>query len=147
MDKITFVNNSEPALNEQNLNQLQTNVENAINATSTYSTSETIVGKWIDDKPIYRKVVDLDQIGTSSTSIERYIAGNYYDTIVKFDGYLYNTNTKVSLNQRFYDGNWISITYINNLNNYLQVVIERNDINVWNNFYLRIILEYTKTTD
>lgn len=31
MQKITFVNNQSPALNADNLNQLQTNVENAIN--------------------------------------------------------------------------------------------------------------------
>lgn len=31
MDKINFKNNQEPALNETNLNQLQTNIENAIN--------------------------------------------------------------------------------------------------------------------
>lgn len=114
---------------------------------NNYSTEEIKVGTWIDGKPIYRKVVDLGGIGISSTSIKRYIDGNYYDTIVKFDGYLYNTSTKIALNQRFYNGNWISITYVNELNNYLQVLIERNDINVWNNFYVKIIIEYTKTTD
>lgn len=31
MEKITFVNNSEPYLSAENLNQLQTNIENAIN--------------------------------------------------------------------------------------------------------------------
>lgn len=36
MDKITFINNQEPALNDTNLNQIQTNVENAINATKPH---------------------------------------------------------------------------------------------------------------
>ena len=31
MEKINFINNQAPAINETNLNQLQTNVENAIN--------------------------------------------------------------------------------------------------------------------
>lgn len=32
MDKITFVNGTTPAVNDTNLNQMQTNIENAINA-------------------------------------------------------------------------------------------------------------------
>lgn len=36
MDKINFVNGSQPAINDTNLNQLQTNIENAINGTVLY---------------------------------------------------------------------------------------------------------------
>lgn len=36
MDKINFVNGSQPAINDTNLNKLQTNVENAINGTVLY---------------------------------------------------------------------------------------------------------------
>ena len=32
MDKINFVNKGQPAINDTNLNQMQTNIENAINA-------------------------------------------------------------------------------------------------------------------
>ena len=32
MNKIDFVNNGQPAINDTNLNQMQTNIENAINA-------------------------------------------------------------------------------------------------------------------
>ena len=32
MNKINFVNNGQPAINDTNLNQMQTNIENAINA-------------------------------------------------------------------------------------------------------------------
>ena len=55
MEKITFVNNSEPYLSSETLNQLQDNIENAIN--ETYSTTETKIGKWHDGKDLYRKVV------------------------------------------------------------------------------------------
>lgn len=58
-------------LNAENLNQMQTNAENAINTVqsnlnttnqnienlTTYSTTEKVVGTWIDGKPIYEKVL------------------------------------------------------------------------------------------
>lgn len=36
MDKINFINGSQPAINDTNLNKLQTNIENAINGTVLY---------------------------------------------------------------------------------------------------------------
>ena len=72
MDKITFKNGSQPALNDVVLNQLQTNMENAVNKLgeeinkkitnlSTYSTKEVKTGEtWIDGKPIYKKTFSLN---------------------------------------------------------------------------------------
>lgn len=37
MEKINFVNNSEPAINAENLNQLQTNIENEINKAKVFA--------------------------------------------------------------------------------------------------------------
>ena len=89
MEKINFVNNSEPALNATNLNKLQQNIEEAIENNPgsdtlpinsivdyngetvptgwqqihTYSTNEIETGDtWIDDKPIYRKVFNLGKL-------------------------------------------------------------------------------------
>lgn len=39
------------------LNNQLTNINNSITTKTTYSTNETRVGTWIDNKPIYRKVV------------------------------------------------------------------------------------------
>lgn len=49
MDKINFQNlpNTTTPVNATNLNQLQDNIENTLN---TYSTTETIIGKWINRK-------------------------------------------------------------------------------------------------
>jgi hypothetical protein len=41
MERINFVNNQEPALNAANLNQLQTNIENAINEKNMITASFT----------------------------------------------------------------------------------------------------------
>ena len=95
MEKITFVNGQEPALNGTNLNQLQTNVEDAINtlqanvedeiteATNTLQTNinnikhEDITtngepvkcGYKIDGKDVYTKRVSGTFDGSSSTQV------------------------------------------------------------------------------
>ena len=58
MDKINFQNlpNTTTPVNATNLNLLQTNIENTLN---TYSTTETRIGTWINNKPVYRKVIDV----------------------------------------------------------------------------------------
>lgn len=45
MEKINFINNQAPALNATNLNQLQTNIENAIN--SVVGSGSNSNGNWI----------------------------------------------------------------------------------------------------
>lgn len=45
MEKINFINNQAPALNATNLNQLQTNIENAIN--SVVESGSNSNGNWI----------------------------------------------------------------------------------------------------
>ena len=45
MEKINFINNQAPALNATNLNQLQTNVENAINGVVESGSNDN--GSWI----------------------------------------------------------------------------------------------------
>lgn len=44
MDKINFVNGGQPAINDTNLNQLQTNIENAINGTVLYESEAGTTG-------------------------------------------------------------------------------------------------------
>lgn len=45
MEKINFINNQAPALNATNLNQLQTNIENAINGVVESGSNDN--GSWI----------------------------------------------------------------------------------------------------
>jgi hypothetical protein len=44
-------------------------IKNAVNNATTYSTSETRIGTWIDGKPIYRRVVPFDasKVPTNNT--------------------------------------------------------------------------------
>lgn len=77
MEKIIFEDlpSTKTPLNAENLNKIQTNAENAINEVDNkfnYSTEEQIIGKWIDGKPIYRKVIDN-------------FCGNLYDLLNKLN--------------------------------------------------------------
>lgn len=44
-------------LTAEEMNQLVANIE-SLSAGTTYSTTETVIGTWINGKPLYRKVID-----------------------------------------------------------------------------------------
>ena len=87
-------------LNAENLNQIQTNAENAINTVqsnlnttnqniedlTTYSTTEKVVGTWIDGKPIYRKVLTLVLTSTSSSGVSQDVTDLNIDAITHIEG-------------------------------------------------------------
>ena len=81
MEKINFVNNQAPAINGSNLNQLQTNVENAIEEKHIYSTTEKAAGVWIDGKILYKRVYDCGKLKNAGiTTISTGLSNvNYID--------------------------------------------------------------------
>ena len=109
MDKIKFVNNGQPAINDTNLNQMQTNIENAINAIIVESGSNANGSyiKWSDGTMICRKkvtgtaVIDDSYYGLYKTKDNAYF--NLGDYPVPFVGEL------PDLSVQFYGGNsqWI----------------------------------------
>ena len=66
MNKINFTNlpDQTTPINATNMNLLQTNVENAIDEVGKigqYSTAETRIGTWVNNKPLYRKILYAPQ--------------------------------------------------------------------------------------
>lgn len=107
-----------------------------------YSIDEKVVGKWIDNKPIYRKVIvhSFQSIESSSNYIDYQIAHNI-DNL----GQVINLRMFSSLNNYFpyvsMSGLWtvpVNVT--------AEYVILRHTDN-WGSRKFIIILEYTKTTD
>lgn len=106
MDKITFQDypNTTTPLNATNMNTIQTNAENAINSVSTslnnavtkingkfvYSSSETVVGTWIDDTPVYRKVLYSAGINGNNVNIAHNITN--LKRVLKIDVVASNDN-------------------------------------------------------
>ena len=119
---------------------------NYVNSLNDYSTTEQVVGKWIDNKPIYRKVIDTTYSGTINTNIQN------LDTMVKMDVLAKQTTTNDWRNlpwlyasgSTYGDPSWGGGFYFIFANSTIkfQLGSSLDDISK-----LVIILEYTKTTD
>ncbi len=112
---------------------------------STYSTEETIIGTWIDGKPIYRKVIDFGALPNSTT--KTYNTGDLkIDTLINMNGMSESTTGFIS---------GIPFVYIDNVNYGISIQYNKNtnQISVKTGYdrsaqtKTYIILEYTKTTD
>lgn len=108
-----------------------------------YSTSEQVVGTWIDGKPLYEKTIsktvncdsEYDMItrddsisGLPSTAVPRFVTGGYFDGGVPLSHY-------DSSNYRTF-----TMWYSNNIRGYVK----------WGTLStttLRVTIQYTKTTD
>lgn len=150
MVKINFQNNITKC-NADTFNTMQDNIEDAIQENIlltnyvdnklTYSTDEIVVGKWIDGKPLYRKVFQNVSI-TSSNSDLVDISGLGIQTVVKVYGII-DTSTS----------NHFPIPLTDSSSNYFVIFTTAGSIrgravvgsgtisNCW------IAIEYTKTTD
>lgn len=142
MEKITFVNNSEPYLSAENLNQLQTNIENAIK--ETYSTTEVKTNKiWVDGKLIYRKAIPITM--QSSAEQKNYDIGiSDLNSICNFYGIIYNqTNSTRPL--PFIDANDITNNIRMDIQNGTTLIITTGV--GWSGYTGYVVIEYTKTTE
>lgn len=111
-----------------------------------YSDEEIVVGIW-NNKPVYRKVINLGVLGNSSKEVNFEI-GNYYLDVVYLDGCLYQSDGgKISANQ-FSDTTFFRhLAYTKEPNGNLKIHYNRSQQLQWEDWNLKIIIEYTKTTD
>lgn len=111
-----------------------------INGINTYSTNEINTGKtWIDDKPIYRKVL-TGTATTTNTTIDT-SANVSSMNIIKIDGWIYKSATiQQQIGTYASDGNSSGI-YVDN--NGLKLLLPSALVPCT----YTAIIEYTKTTD
>lgn len=90
MNKIDFANNGQPAINDINLNQMQTNIENAINAiiVESGSNSNGSYVKWSDGTMICRKYINYGEKNISNSwgstyESEELDIGNYPQAFIE----------------------------------------------------------------
>ena len=107
-----------------------------------YSTTEQVIGTWIDGKPIYRKTFNLTTT-SGNTYIDKSLISNVLEYIVR----IYGTTKQPS-------GNISCIPYFvenqDRTNIFYSKSSERIQITCGNSYGFgeaKIILEYTKTTD
>ena len=140
-------------LTANNLNQMQNDIHNEIVETdekitnlSTYSSNEIIIGKWINNKPLYRKVIDIGTLPSSSGSKTVSTGLDFQNTCIcrKLYGMVVNQQNGVSLPLPFtaiIPENCISIVIDNSSNILINVGVDRSGVSGY------AIIEYTKNID
>lgn len=112
-------------------------------ALDIYSTEETVVGTWIDGKPIYRKVWSglSVTIPTNSWAEAADISDLSVDAAIKYGGIFYNPNSPGGPNRAVPDGQ--VVMGLNSAKDSLRVIALDSNLGTLNTAWL----EYTKTTD
>ena len=138
MSLVQFGNNSAPYLNAENLNN---NFEYLANL-NNYSSDEIVVGKWINNKPLYRKVFDCGALPNSGVkSITTGLTDVY---IVNIYGFA-RADSEVIMPLPFTTStleNQVSVSI--QTGNVIRLTSGIDRSNYTSSF---ITLEYTKTTD
>lgn len=109
---------------------------------NTYSTEETMVGTWIDGKPIYRKVINIGNLPNNATKTIVHGIANI-NNIVKCHG-MSTTNSNLNFPLPFVHLENLDsciMIWANDVNVYIRTGIDRSALTGY------IALEYTKTTD
>lgn len=110
---------------------------------NNYSTGEQVIGKWIDGKPLYRKVIQpVIEIGANAiVSVPHGISN--LSQVLKVDATFFWDNKTYPFPAIYADlSKQVDINYIDSTNVYIKSFGEN-----WSTQITTIILEYTKTTD
>lgn len=135
---------------QQTGSNIQLNVSNNIKNSQVYSTTETKVGTWIDGKPLYRKVVIIDSINSSTNGIDISAQTSNLKEFVNITGMVanksggYKPTNSIYVSSSGIDAQYTFQVYAVN-NSVISVVYG----NWWKTNFKKayVILEYTKTTD
>ena len=109
----------------------------------TYSTDEVVIGTWIDNKPIYRKVINIGNLPNNATVN---IPTSTFDASNKFITNIYCIGVSSQ-------GEYLKIPYYAGTSNYTNILItSANTISIQTNadrsrFTGYVTVEYTKTND
>lgn len=116
-----------------------TNTKDYIDSKFTYSTTEIVIGKWIDNRPIYEKTISLGQLPNNS---QTQIAHNITDLarIISFEGGAYDGNTGTNIPLPYTGTNFVAIAVITS-NVFITTNSDRSSLVGY------LTLRYVKSTD
>ena len=122
------------------INELNTNI-NSLDDRDNYSTTEQVIGTWIDGKPIYIKVI---QCGALPNNANKDVTHNIQNlgTTIKCNGMAIRTSDSRALTIPDSTPNAEIVCGVTNTNVYITT---NNDRSTFDDSFL--VLEYTKTTD
>ena len=124
---------------------------NEVYKNNIFSSNETIIGKWIDGKPLYRKTITFTSTinANTTTSIAHNIT-NVKNIFIDFSASFMEANIGSS---DYVSYNFPSIGYDGNITDKVYCYVNLTNIifyanGAWGNIWTKhITLKYTKTTD
>lgn len=131
MALVTFVDDSAPYLNAQNLNNNFEYLDNK----NDYSTSETVIGVY-DGKPLYRKVYSIP-VSTANTDVNTALNISNLNKVINLSGLVESSGLFVPINYSY--SNTQVRCFITSAQ-YIQLTSAFTGT-------ARVTVEYTKTTD
>ena len=142
--KIVDIDGSQWVMKDQEARNKIATLEENFNSLTVYSTNETLTSKkWIDGKPIYRKVYyrsETNPFQYNGITLESRFATT--KNLIKAEGVVkLNTNNIVQL--PYIDANDTMEIFIDQAGNLNTFTINA----AYNIYWYKIIVEYTKTTD
>lgn len=126
--------------NKDNLVSAINENQNSIENLRIYSTDEQIIGRWIDDKPLYRKVI-TGTLPNSNTDWVTIYTNTNINEIINFGGIFYGDDGRqmpILFSQNNYE---VNISFLGG-----EIAVYQNNT-TWNGNNYKIILEYTKIID
>lgn len=124
------------------LNTVKNYVDGQVEDANSYSTAETLTGgKWVDNKPIYKRVFQK-QCGSGNTDVYDFGSNTYIDTVVSSTVSIKQSNNAITLGSYYQGSSDLANIYINASGK----LVFRSGSNYAYGF-VTIILEYTKTID
>ncbi len=125
---------------------LSANMGKELNEKLKYSTEETVIGTWIDGKPLYRKMVDFGTLPNNSSSSKnhnianiKHIHINLGETFWCLNSTSYEESTDLSFSPLY--TSYIKVLEVN------KTIITIHTAANATNHHMLVCLEYTKTTD
>ena len=131
--------------------QNSNNISLASNA-NEYSTTETVIGTWINGNPLYRKVIEVASIDSAKNNYDVAISISNLNEIVNIGGTIKisGTNTYKPITTIYTDdSSAVGSIYSFSVYAITDSYISLSYGNWWKEIFDKayIILEYTKTTD
>ena len=115
-----------------------------------YSTSEKIIGKWIDGRNLYRKVITITSINANANATDVSISLAKLNEVVNISGSVRtNSGQYKPVTSIYVDGNGVQSRYIFSVYTVYTTTLTVSYGDWWKNVFgkANIIIEYTKTTD
>jgi len=109
-----------------------------------YSTEEQVIGKWIDGKLLYRKVIDVN-VNNLSTSNDVSFDCTNIEQVIEIKGIMKRFESWEKLPKGTSNSDYLIDIYVYTNENKILIAAGNSVINGISKIYL--IIEYTKTTD